>query len=59
MRNLTPEQTLAEKDVVKKEKSESDFLHAYFALVFLLHTSFSFRGKMATRSKGEEVGVEL
>lgn len=59
MRNLTPAQTLAEKDVKNKKKSKSDFLRAYFALVFLQHTSFSFQGRMATRSKGEELGVEL
>lgn len=32
----------------KKAKSKNNSLHAYFTLVFLLHRSFSFQGRMET-----------
>lgn len=51
--NLTSEQT-GRRDAVKDLKTNS--LHAYFALVFLQHTSFSFWEVMERWSEERKAG---
>lgn len=42
----------------KRERSKSNSLRVHFALVFLPHASFSFRGRMGAIERGEESGTE-
>lgn len=51
----TEPDTRANSSEGRCKKSKNNSLHAYFALVFLQHTSFSFRGGM---ERGEEGGME-
>lgn len=39
----------------KEKRSKSNSLRVHFALVFLPHTGFSFRGRMGRWSEGKKV----